>query len=85
VSCESTLGIFDAHVSFQHSAELERPEGDVPHPVVDLCEADLCTGAWDRDVHPLPILTEAAIGADVPHLKAVGVWQWRQLMGRLPR
>jgi hypothetical protein len=38
--------ILDPHVLFKQSPELERPEVHVPHPVVDLLEADVFA-RWD--------------------------------------
>jgi hypothetical protein len=71
LSCESTIGIFDAYVSFEPAAERKRPEVDVPRPIADRFEADISTGAGDRDIHSLPIPTDAAISADVPHQQEV--------------
>jgi hypothetical protein len=45
VSCESTIGIFDAQVAFEQPAECERAEGDIPDAIVDVLEADIFANA----------------------------------------
>jgi hypothetical protein len=79
VAFQSPIGIRDARMPFEQPPELRRPEGDVPDAVVDCLEADIFAGAGDRDVDPAPIPADAAIGADIPHRKAVRILQGRQL------
>jgi hypothetical protein len=45
VSFQSTVDIFDAHVSFEESAEFEGAEGDIPDAIVDFLEADIFPNA----------------------------------------
>jgi len=52
VSIEPTVGIFDLHLSFQQSPELESSEVDVPDAVVDLFQVDLFAHADLADIDP---------------------------------
>jgi hypothetical protein len=45
VSCESPVGIFDAHMSFEQATEFEGSEVNIPDPIVDVLEADTCSAA----------------------------------------
>jgi hypothetical protein len=45
VSLESTIDIFDAHVSCEQPAKCERAEVDIPDAIVDFFEADLFANA----------------------------------------
>jgi hypothetical protein len=45
VSCGSSIGIFDAHVSFEQPAECERSEVDILDALVDVLEADIFPNA----------------------------------------
>jgi hypothetical protein len=83
VSCEFTLGIFDAHVACEPPTPFPRPEGDVPEASVNSLETDLFAGTGDRDVDPAPMPADAALSADIPDLNAVRIRQGRQ--SRRPR
>jgi hypothetical protein len=41
VSFQSTVDIFDAHVSFEEPAACEGSAGDIPDAIVDVLEADI--------------------------------------------
>ena len=78
MSFESTIGIFDAHVSFEQPAEFEWAEGDIPDAIIDFLETDIFPGAGGGDVDPLTVPPDAPIGTDVAHLEAVGILErWR--------
>jgi hypothetical protein len=42
---QSTRGIFDAHMTFEEPTEFEGSEVDIPDPVVNFLEADICSDA----------------------------------------
>jgi len=65
-------------MSFEQSPEFQRPAVDGPDAVVDFLETDVFAGTGDRYVDPAPIPADAAIGADIPDLKAVRILQGRQ-------
>ena len=45
MSFQSTVDIFDAHVSFEEPAAFEGAAGDIPDSIVDLLDADICPNA----------------------------------------
>jgi hypothetical protein len=45
VSCESTIGIFDAQMAFEPPPECERAAVDIPDAIIDVFEADICSDA----------------------------------------
>ncbi len=73
MSFESTLGIFDAHVSFEPPAEFQWAGVDIPDAIIDVLETDICPGAGGRDVDPLTVPPDVPIGTDVAQLEAVGI------------
>jgi hypothetical protein len=75
VSLQSSVGIHDAHVTFEQTAEFWRSEIDIPDAVVDLFKADVLANAGRRDVDPLAVLPYAAVGADIAYLEAIGVFE----------
>lgn len=82
MAVESTMLVLDSHESFVKSAEFERAEEDVPDAVIDFFEADVLTGADAGDVDPMAIPADAAIGADVASLEAVGVLERWKFLGQ---
>lgn len=75
VSFQSSIGILDSHVPFKETAEPERSKIDVPDAVVDFFEPDVLVDAHTRDADPLTIPTDAAIGADISDLEAIGIFE----------
>ncbi len=67
------------------SPELERSEVHVPDSVVDLLEPHVFPGTDDRDVDPLRVPAYPAVGADVAHLEAIGVFERRESARHLAR
>jgi hypothetical protein len=84
VSFQSTIGIFDAHMSFEQPTELEWAEIDMPDAIVDVLEADIFPGTGDGDVDPVAVPPDATVGADVAHLEAVGLRERGPCVGPLP-
>ena len=41
MSFQSTVDIFNAHLSFEEPAEFEGSEVDIPDAIIDLLEADI--------------------------------------------
>src|SRR2546422_8850011 len=80
---EPAEGIFDLHVPLEQAPELERPEVHVPDSVIDLFEPYVFADADGGDVDPSPVPANAAIGAHVAHLEAIGIHQRRQPVGHL--
>ena len=68
-------------MSFMESADFQGAEEDVPDAVVDFFEADIFSGADDGDVDPMGVPANAAVGADVANLEAVGVFERWKLLG----
>lgn len=68
-------------MSFVKSAELEGAEEEVPDAVVDFFKADVLSGADDGDIDPKGVPADAAVGADVADLEAVGVVERWDLFG----
>src|SRR5207249_11822509 len=64
--------------------ELELSALDIPDPIVDLLQAHVLTNADGRDVHPAAVPSDAAIGADVAHFEAIGIFQRGQRRWHLP-
>lgn len=60
-------------------AFMGRAEVDVPDTIVDFFQADILPGADDGGIGPVPVPVDAAIGTDVPDLKAIGIVE-RQLL-----
>jgi hypothetical protein len=77
VSLQSPECILDSHVALEQSAEFERSEVDVPQAIIDLFQADIFTGTGDRDIYPAFTPANAAVGADIAHLKAIRVFKRR--------
>src|SRR5262245_65461245 len=73
------------HPPFVQSAKLQRPEVDVPDPVVDLLQPDVFTDAHDRHVHPAAVPPNAAVSADVPDFKPIGILERRHAVRQRPR
>ena len=65
MAAQSTIFVLDTHVAFVEAAEFERAEVDVPHPIVDLFQADILPGADRRDIDPVRVPADTAIGTDV--------------------
>jgi hypothetical protein len=64
--------ILDLHVPFVEAAEFEWSKIDVPDSVVDLLEAQVLADTHDADVDASAVPADAAIGADVADLEAIG-------------
>jgi hypothetical protein len=78
VSCESTISIFDVHLSFEPSTECEGAEGAIPDAIIEFFETDIFPGAGGGDIDPLSVPPNAPVGAHVAHLAAVGrLERWR--------
>jgi hypothetical protein len=85
VSCEATIGIYDAPVSFEQPTEFEGPAVDVPHPISNLLEPDVLAGTADRDVHPLTTPPNAYVGTDVADFETVRVLKIATDLGKTCR
>src|SRR5258705_999143 len=72
---QSAIRILDAHVPLEQPAEPQGPEVHIPDAVVDLLEADILAHAHRGDVDPAAIPPNAAVGADVAHLEAIGIFE----------
>src|SRR6266496_1073797 len=79
---ESAIGILNSHVALVQTAKLKRPEVHVPDAVVDFLKAHVFADAHGGYVDPAPVPADAAVGADVTHFEAVGIFQRRQPAGR---
>lgn len=73
VSFQASISALDSHVSFKQAAELEGSEVDIPDTVVDLFEADVLADADGGHVDSLAIPADAAVGAYVANLEAIGI------------
>lgn len=82
MSEEPTVGILDPHVSLVEPSQAHRAEVDIPDSIIDLLEAYVLANAGDRDIDPLAVPADAAIGADVALLVVVRVFQRWQLAGQ---
>src|SRR5881628_3863897 len=70
--------VLNPHMALAQTAEAQRPKVDVPDPVIDLLEADVFADANRGNVDPAAVPANAAIGADVPHLESIRVFERRQ-------
>src|SRR4030095_4667382 len=75
---ELSVLILNPHVSLAQAAESQRPEVNIPDPVVDLLKADVFAHADRGDIDPAALPPDAPVGADVPTLEPVRVLQRRQ-------
>src|SRR5437764_7648890 len=85
MTIESPIRVLNPHAPLVQAAQLQRPEVDVPDPVVDFLQPDVLADADDRHVHPATIPPDPPIGADVPDPEAVRVLERRQPVGHRPR
>ena len=69
--------IFDSHVSLKESAEFERPEVDIPFPIVNFFQPDVLSDDGGGDIDPLTFPTNATIGTDVSHFEAIWIFKRR--------
>src|SRR5437870_2039714 len=76
---QSAIRVFDAHVPLEQAPQLERPEVDIPDPVVDLLEPNVFANADGGHVDPAAIPSNAAVGADVADFEPIGTFQSEQL------
>ena len=60
---QSTIGIFNAAVAPQETAQLEGSEVDIPNTVVDLFQAHVVAGTDGRDIDPVVFPTDTAVRA----------------------
>jgi hypothetical protein len=85
VSCESTLDLFDAPVSWALLAACERAAVDMPEAIVAVFETDIVAHAGVGKVAPWMVPPHAPVGTDVVPRETVGSsTRWRatgQLMG----
>jgi hypothetical protein len=65
-------------MSIEQPPAHERPDVHVRDAVVDVLESHIFAGAGDRDLDPAMIPADAAMGADIPDLKAVRIFQGRR-------
>src|SRR5678816_4527440 len=70
--------VLNPHVSLAQAAESQGPEVNIPHPVVDLLKADVFAHADRGDIDPAAVPPDASVGADVPNLEPVRVFERRQ-------
>src|SRR2546426_2269369 len=82
---ESPVLVLNPHVALAQTAEPQRPKVDGPDAVVDLLKADVFADADSGHVHPPAVPPNAAVGAHVAHLEAIGVLERRQPVGHWPR
>ncbi len=59
----------------EQAPQLERPEVDIPDPVVDLLQTDVLTDADGGHVDPAAVPPNATVGADVADFEAIGILQ----------
>src|SRR5262245_10702877 len=86
---ESSVLVFNPHVTLVQSAEPQWSEVDVPDPVVDLLQSDVLADTDRRDLGPAAVSANAAVPTDVPDFEAIGilgrwqpVWHRRAATGR---
>ena len=72
--------VFNTHLLFDQTAQLDRAKVNLPDAVVNLFQADVLAGAADTDVHPVAVPPDAAVVADVARLIVRWVLQCRQLL-----
>ena len=72
MTIEPPVLVLNPHPPFVQTAQLQRPEVDVPDPVVDLLQPDVFADAHDRHVHPAAVPPNPAVGADVPDFEPIG-------------
>ena len=68
----------------EQAPQLERPEVDIPDPVVDLLQPDVLTDADGGHVDPAAVPPNATVGADVADFEAIGILERRDLRGYRP-
>src|SRR5437867_10257248 len=81
---EPPVLVLNPHVALAQTAEPQRPKVDGPDAVVDLLKADVFADADSGHVHPPAVPPNAAVGAHVAHLEAIGVLERRQPVGHWP-
>lgn len=62
-------------MAFEQPSDPECTEVDIPDPVIDFLQSDILADTDDLDVDPMPVPSNAAIGADVAHLEVVGIFE----------
>lgn len=60
------------------AAKFQRSKVNIPNAVVDFFQAHVFAGAADADVHSFMIPADAAVGADIADLEAVGIFERRK-------
>src|SRR5207249_7244356 len=81
MTIESPVLVLNPYAALVQAAKLQRPEVDVPDPIVDLLQPDVLADAEDRHVHPAAVPANAAVGANVPNLEAIRVLERWQPIG----
>jgi hypothetical protein len=71
-------------MTFEQPTEGAGSEVNIPDPLVNVLEADICSAAELCDSDPLMVPTAATMGADVAHLEAVRVRERWPCVGPLP-
>jgi hypothetical protein len=78
---ESTIGILDAAVALQETAEFEGSKVDVPDSIIDFLQTNVITGTNGGNIDSVVLPADTAIGADIAHFKAIRIFQGRYVVG----